>query len=65
MKCKKCGYVNESSARYCEKCGNPLIGNSAKKTKWIICLSASVVLIALMISVMMIREPEDKLIIMA
>ena len=60
MKCKKCGYVNESSARYCEKCGNPLIGNSAKKTKWIICLSASVVLIALMISVMMIREPEDK-----
>ena len=30
MKCPKCGADNFSSARFCQKCGNPLLGNAAR-----------------------------------
>ena len=28
MKCRQCGHINEEGARFCEKCGQPLIEES-------------------------------------
>ena len=27
-KCKNCGHINPDNAKFCEKCGSPLSGNS-------------------------------------
>lgn len=50
MKCSNCGYENESDAKFCKQCGNPLKSKSKLKDNKILIISVTII-ICLMILV--------------
>ncbi len=68
MKCRQCGHINEEGARFCEKCGQPLIEESRplkpKKKhhfKWLIpFLLILIVAVGGGIALVMTRSPQSK-----
>lgn len=68
MKCRQCGHLNEEGARFCEKCGQPLIEQNrpvtAKKKlslKWILPFFFILIVAAgVGIVLLMTRSPDTK-----